>query len=295
MGCAADACHVDSSGHAALGEHVGAGFDEDSLSLAEALPHAAGEVFCDECVGALEGANPSCLQIFEIKQENRDGEADCRVTCRSPEGVESVPLQLPHTVDARAKRVMEALFANPGDQRTLEKLCRELRRKQEDRSEAIPGGNENDFRQVAAAIAPPPWNAVAGFRGKSDCSSFGGWIQQHERVHSDVPQAIGDDADALFEKWNRAKSSLGKLTEAPCLSRRSGVNIQLSKPLPPRTRYSAEERFHPCTLRTHRRLCAADGFVLLALQLPEFGHCHFQLELPLGIRIIHATDDHRLP
>lgn len=170
-----------------------------------------------------------------------------------------------------------------------------LRRKQEDRSEAIPGGNENDFRQVAAAIAPPPWNAVAGFRGKSDCSSFGGWIQQHERVHSDVPQAIGDDADALFEKWNRAKSSLGKLTEAPCLSRRSGVNIQLSKPLPPRTRYSAEERFHPCTLRTHRRLCAADGFVLLALQLPEFGHCHFQLELPLGIRIIHATDDHRLP
>jgi hypothetical protein len=40
---------------------------------------------------------------------------------------------------------------------------------------------------------------------------------------------------------------------------------------------------------------AADVFVLLALQLPELGHCHFQLELPLGIRIIHATDDHRLP
>ena len=41
-------------------------------------------------------------------------------------------------------------------------------------------------------------------------------------------------------------------------------------------------------------LTARDA-VLLALQLPELGHCHFQLELSLGIRIIHATDDHRLP
>ena len=39
--------------------------------------------------------------------------------------VESVPLQLPRPMDARAKRVMEVLFANPGDQRTLEKLCRD--------------------------------------------------------------------------------------------------------------------------------------------------------------------------
>jgi len=37
----------------------------------------------------------------------------------------SVPLQLPHPVDSRAKRVMETLFANPGDQRTLEKLCKD--------------------------------------------------------------------------------------------------------------------------------------------------------------------------
>jgi len=39
--------------------------------------------------------------------------------------VHSVPLQLPHLVDSRAKRVMETLFANPGDQRTLEKLCKD--------------------------------------------------------------------------------------------------------------------------------------------------------------------------
>jgi AraC-like DNA-binding protein len=39
--------------------------------------------------------------------------------------VGSVPLQLPRPEDSRAKRVMDALFANPGDQRTLEKLCRD--------------------------------------------------------------------------------------------------------------------------------------------------------------------------
>jgi hypothetical protein len=72
LGRAADASDVDSGEHAALGEHVRAGFDEDTLSFAKALSHSAGEVFCDECVGALEGANPSCLQIFEIKQENGD-------------------------------------------------------------------------------------------------------------------------------------------------------------------------------------------------------------------------------
>lgn len=39
--------------------------------------------------------------------------------------VESVPLQLPHPIDSRAKRVMRMLFDNPGDQRTLEQLCRD--------------------------------------------------------------------------------------------------------------------------------------------------------------------------
>jgi len=39
--------------------------------------------------------------------------------------VASVPLQLPHPSDSRAKRVMHTLLTNPGDQRTLEKLCRD--------------------------------------------------------------------------------------------------------------------------------------------------------------------------
>jgi len=38
--------------------------------------------------------------------------------------VETIPLQLSDPVDARARRVIEALAANPGDSRRLEKLCR---------------------------------------------------------------------------------------------------------------------------------------------------------------------------
>jgi AraC-like DNA-binding protein len=37
--------------------------------------------------------------------------------------VESIPLQLPHPADSRATRVVKTLFANPGNQKTLEKLC----------------------------------------------------------------------------------------------------------------------------------------------------------------------------
>ena len=39
--------------------------------------------------------------------------------------VESIPLQLPHPSDSRAIRVAKALMANPGDARTLEKLCKD--------------------------------------------------------------------------------------------------------------------------------------------------------------------------
>jgi AraC-like DNA-binding protein len=41
------------------------------------------------------------------------------------QAVQSVPLQLPHPSDIRAMRVTKELFANPADQRTLEKLCKD--------------------------------------------------------------------------------------------------------------------------------------------------------------------------
>ena len=39
--------------------------------------------------------------------------------------VESIPLQLPHPTDSRLLRVVKALFTNPAEQRTLEKLCKD--------------------------------------------------------------------------------------------------------------------------------------------------------------------------
>jgi AraC-like DNA-binding protein len=39
--------------------------------------------------------------------------------------IESIPLQLPYPSDSRAVRVAKALTAIPGDQRTLEKLCKD--------------------------------------------------------------------------------------------------------------------------------------------------------------------------
>jgi AraC-like DNA-binding protein len=41
------------------------------------------------------------------------------------EAVHSIPLQLPHPSDSRARRVVQALLRNPGDQRTLERLCKD--------------------------------------------------------------------------------------------------------------------------------------------------------------------------
>src|SRR6266849_1508242 len=39
--------------------------------------------------------------------------------------VDSIPLQLPHPKDSRAMRVVKTLLADPGDQRDLERLCRD--------------------------------------------------------------------------------------------------------------------------------------------------------------------------
>jgi AraC-like DNA-binding protein len=39
--------------------------------------------------------------------------------------VDSIPLQLPRPTDSRAMRVVKALLADPGDQRALEKLCKD--------------------------------------------------------------------------------------------------------------------------------------------------------------------------
>lgn len=41
------------------------------------------------------------------------------------EAAPSVPLQLPHPSDSRAKRIVQALASDPGERRTLQKLCKD--------------------------------------------------------------------------------------------------------------------------------------------------------------------------
>jgi AraC-like DNA-binding protein len=46
-----------------------------------------------------------------------------KITVDQLEAAHSIPLQLTHPTDARAMRVVEMLLADPGKQRTLERLC----------------------------------------------------------------------------------------------------------------------------------------------------------------------------
>src|SRR6266403_416737 len=85
LGGAADAGGVDSGEYAALGGDVGAGFDEDAVLSAPALPEAYREVLCDECFGALARTDSSCLQVQETEQEGFGGATNYRDYRRSVE------------------------------------------------------------------------------------------------------------------------------------------------------------------------------------------------------------------
>ncbi len=67
-------------------------------------------------------------QPRKFKRLNRRAPAQRRIIeiiVDQLEAVHSIPLQLPHPSDARAMRVAQTLSAGPGDQRTLEKLCKD--------------------------------------------------------------------------------------------------------------------------------------------------------------------------
>jgi AraC-like DNA-binding protein len=68
------------------------------------------------------------LHACELRRLNRKKAAERRIAdliVDQLKEVRSVPLQLPHPADARARRVMDSLFRNPADERTLERLCKE--------------------------------------------------------------------------------------------------------------------------------------------------------------------------
>jgi AraC-like DNA-binding protein len=68
------------------------------------------------------------LHACKFKQLNKRASAERRIIemiVDQLKAVDSIPLQLPHPKDSRAMRVVKALLAEPGDQRGLEKLCKD--------------------------------------------------------------------------------------------------------------------------------------------------------------------------
>ena len=68
------------------------------------------------------------LHACQFTKLNKNIPAQRRImelTVDQLETAHSVPLQLPHPVDARAGRIVEALQADPGDQKTLQLLARD--------------------------------------------------------------------------------------------------------------------------------------------------------------------------
>src|SRR6266851_5304513 len=68
------------------------------------------------------------LHACTFKRLNRRALAERRIIeiiVEQLKAVDSIPLQLPHPTDARAMRVVKTLLADPGDQRDLERLCRD--------------------------------------------------------------------------------------------------------------------------------------------------------------------------
>lgn len=68
------------------------------------------------------------LHACRYKTLNRSVAAERRlieIILDQLKAVPAIPLQLPHPSDSRAVRVARALLANPADERTLHKLCRD--------------------------------------------------------------------------------------------------------------------------------------------------------------------------
>jgi AraC-like DNA-binding protein len=68
------------------------------------------------------------LHACQFKRLNKKALAERRIIeliVDQLKAVDSIPLQLPHPADSRAMRVVNALLADPGDQRELGKLCKD--------------------------------------------------------------------------------------------------------------------------------------------------------------------------
>src|SRR6266852_3038166 len=174
-------------------------------------------MFCDECCGAIAGADSACLQVQTVEQKGFGRTADYRDDRGSVEGGEfdSAAVTAPEGFarDAGGESAAGGTERPKGPGKTLQGLWRE----QENDSTGVSGGNKNEFREVAAATSAASWVATTGLGRKSDGSGFGGRLQQSECVHFDVPETVGDDTDAVFggRKWRGVSKRAARLRRRP--------------------------------------------------------------------------------
>src|SRR6266851_76378 len=160
-------------------------------------------MFRDECFAALARTDSACLHIQEVEQKSFGGTTDYRDYRGAVEGggfhSSTVAASDGCARDARGEDALgrSRRPARPG------KTLQGLRGEQENDSASVSGRDEDEFREVEAANSAASWIATAGLGGKGDGGGFGGGLQQSERVHIDVPEAAGDDADAVFGGWER--------------------------------------------------------------------------------------------
>lgn len=88
--------------------------------------------------------------------------------------VDSIPLQLSHPTDARAMRVVKVLIADPGDQRDLERLCRDCGASKRTIQRVFLEETKMNFGKWRQQLRAASWFAAIGFGRKGDGGGFGG-------------------------------------------------------------------------------------------------------------------------
>src|ERR1700747_1879411 len=142
LGGAAASRGVDSGRYAALGGDVGAGFDEDAVFSFQALPNTAGEMFCDERLGAFARTDSACVPVQTAEQEGFEGTADYRDHCGAIEGggFDSVAVAASDGFAGDARG--EGAAGKPGRSTRLGTTLQGMRGQQENDSARVSGRDE---------------------------------------------------------------------------------------------------------------------------------------------------------
>ena len=106
----------------------------------------------------------------------------------------SVALQLPRPADARAKRIVDTLLADPADERTLARLCNDCGASKRTIQRLFLEETKMTFGRWRQQL-----RLLHGLQlGESHRGGARRRLQQPQRVHLDVPQPTRHHAGPLF-------------------------------------------------------------------------------------------------